>query len=87
MLRLILALTPLLPDPPGLRAALNYVWKTYNMPIFITENGFTCMDEGKRTAEEAVNDNDRVEYYRGYTQAVLEAVNLDGVDIRSYFAW
>ncbi|KAG6849905.1 hypothetical protein H0H93_003919, partial [Arthromyces matolae] len=55
--------------------------------LSITENGFTCMDEGNRTAAEAVNDTDRVEYYRGYTQAVLEAINQDGVDIRSYFAW
>ena len=36
---------------------------------------------------EAIHDTDRVEYYRGYTRALLEAANLDGVDIRSYFAW
>ncbi|KAG6885723.1 Beta-glucosidase 1B [Termitomyces sp. T32_za158] len=53
----------------------------------VTENGFACKDESSLTVAEAIHDNDRVEYYRGYTQALLEAINLDGVDIRSYFAW
>ncbi|KAG5716218.1 Beta-glucosidase 1A [Termitomyces sp. T112] len=73
--------------PPGFRALLNYLWKTYNTPIFVTENGFTCKEENSLSVAEAVHDTDRVEYYRGYTQALLEAVNLDGVDVKSYFAW
>lgn len=37
--------------------------------------------------EEVVHDTDRIEYYDGYTQALLEAINLDGVSIKGYFAW
>ncbi|KAG6907815.1 hypothetical protein DXG01_007297 [Tephrocybe rancida] len=53
----------------------------------VTENGFPCKDKDTHAAAEAVNDADRVEYYRDYTKALLEAVNVDGVDVRSYFAW
>ncbi|KAG6813052.1 hypothetical protein H0H92_014324 [Tricholoma furcatifolium] len=85
-------------DPPGFRSAsgsdistiqlLNYLWKNSSRAhLSVTENGFTCKDENSRTVAEAVHDTDRVEYYRGYTQALLEAVNLDHVDVRSYFAW
>jgi beta-glucosidase len=34
-----------------------------------------------------VHDKDRVDYYRGYLNAMLAAVEEDGVDVRSYFAW
>jgi beta-glucosidase len=44
-------------------------------------------DENKLSPADAVNDKDRVDYYRGYTRALLEAINLDGVDVKSYFAW
>lgn len=37
--------------------------------------------------EEAVHDKDRVEYFKGYTQALLEAINVDGVNVKGYFAW
>ena len=73
--------------PEGFRSLLGYLWKTYNVPIFVTENGFAVKDENKLSPADAVNDKDRVEYYRGYTRALLEAINLDGVDVRSYFAW
>ncbi|RDB27621.1 Beta-glucosidase 1B [Hypsizygus marmoreus] len=72
---------------PGFRALLNYLWKTYKKPVYVTENGFAVKDENKLTATEAVKDTARVEYYRGYTLALLEAVSIDEVDIKSYFAW
>jgi beta-glucosidase/6-phospho-beta-glucosidase/beta-galactosidase len=33
-----------------------------------------------------VDDSGRIRYYEGYLNAVREAVLLDGVDVRSYFA-
>ncbi|KAF8999138.1 beta-glucosidase 1A [Cyathus striatus] len=72
---------------PGFRSLLDYLWKTYNKPIYVTENGFTIIGEPDLPPEKAVHDADRVDYFKGYTQALLEAVNLDGVDVRSYFAW
>lgn len=33
------------------------------------------------------DDEERTRYYRGYLEAVRQAVNEDGVDVRSYMAW
>ena len=45
------------------------------------------MNEPNVPIEQAVNDTDRIEYFRGYCGALLAAITEDGVDIRSYFAW
>lgn len=52
----------------------------------VTENGFAVKGEKDMTIEEAVHDVDRVDYYKGYVGAVLDAY-AEGVDVRSYFAW
>lgn len=53
----------------------------------VTENGFAVKDENTMPIEQALADHDRVQYFKGNTAAILAAVNEDGVDIRSYFAW
>ena len=53
----------------------------------VTENGFTVKGENSMPVEEAVHDKDRIEYYDGYANAVLQAVTEDGVPVKSYFAW
>ena len=53
----------------------------------MTENGFAAKDENTRPVEEVVHDTDRTEYYEGYANALLQAVNEDGVPVKSYFAW
>ncbi|KAG6864603.1 Beta-glucosidase 1B [Blastosporella zonata] len=73
--------------PEGLRALLNYVWKKYKMPIYITENGFSIKNENDMPLEQALVDTDRVNYFRGTTKNLLAAINEDGVDVRSYFPW
>ena len=52
----------------------------------VTENGFAAKSDMLPIAE-AVHDNDRVEYFQGYTDALMKAVNEDGVPVKSYFAW
>jgi len=73
--------------PPGFRALLNYLYKRYRKPIYLTENGFAVKGENNMPIEEAVRDTDRLEYFQGNLAAIDAAVNEDGVDIRSYFAW
>ncbi|KJA16644.1 glycoside hydrolase family 1 protein [Hypholoma sublateritium FD-334 SS-4] len=73
--------------PPGFRQLLNYVWKTYGKPVYVTENGFAAKSDALLSLPEVVHDADRVEYFRGYSNALLEAVVLDGVPVKSYFAW
>ena len=74
-------------DPEGLRALINYLYKKYKKPIYCTENGFSVKNEGQMTLEQAIIDNDRVDFYRGALENVLRSIREDGVDIRSYFGW
>lgn len=53
----------------------------------VTENGFSVKGENDLPVENAVEDTDRQEYFAQYTQALLEAVTEDGVDVRGYFGW
>lgn len=39
------------------------------------------------TVEQAIQDYDRVEYFRGMTAAIYGAKMEDGVDVRAYFPW
>ncbi|KAH7909885.1 glycoside hydrolase, family 1 [Hygrophoropsis aurantiaca] len=72
---------------PGFRKLLGYIYKKYGKPIIITESGFAVKNENSLTAEQAVADKDRQEYYEDYTKALLQAATEDGVDIKGYFAW
>ncbi|KAI0765346.1 beta-glucosidase 1A [Fomes fomentarius] len=72
---------------PGFRSLLNYLWKTYQKPIYVTENGYPVKNENALPVEQAVHDADRIDYYNGYANALLQAVTEDGVTVKSYFAW
>ncbi|CAL1708994.1 unnamed protein product [Somion occarium] len=72
---------------PGFRNLLNYLWKTYQKPIYVTENGFAVKNENNVTSQEAIHDKDRAEYFEQYTKALLQAVTEDGADVRGYFGW
>ncbi|KAF8240408.1 glycoside hydrolase family 1 protein [Tricholoma matsutake] len=73
--------------PQGLRALLNYLWKRYKTPIYVTENGFAVKGENDMPLDQALKDTDRINYFRGTTAALLAAVNEDSVDVRGYFPW
>ncbi|GLB39494.1 putative glycosyl hydrolase 1 family protein [Lyophyllum shimeji] len=73
--------------PQGFRSLLNYLWKKYKTPIFVTENGFAVKGENDMPLEQVLVDTDRVNYFRGTTAALLAAVNEDGVDVKAYFPW
>ncbi|KAM3964802.1 myrosinase 1-like [Aphomia sociella] len=65
--------------PWGFYKLLTKIRKLYNNPtIYITENGFSSYG--------GLKDDDRVLYYRGYLDAMLNAI-AEGSDIRGYTAW
>jgi beta-glucosidase len=66
---------------------LNWVWKRYGLPIYVTENGVSVPDENALPLPEALNDTFRIHYYEGYLNALLEAVTIDGVQVLGYMAW
>lgn len=73
--------------PEGFRQLLNYIWKRYKHPIYVTENGFCVKNESSKFMEDALRDTDRVSYFRGITASLKAAVLDDDVDVRGYFAW
>ncbi|OSX63480.1 glycoside hydrolase family 1 protein [Postia placenta MAD-698-R-SB12] len=73
--------------PPGFRSLLNYLWKTYEKPIYVTENGFAVKNENVLPLEGVVLDTDRIDYFDGYANAMLQAVVEDGVPVKGYFGW
>jgi len=75
--------------PWGLRKLLNWIHHRYgNPPVVITEGGWTlpsAHDPSGPSLE--INDLERAYYYANYTSEVVAAIQLDGVDVRGYFAW
>ncbi|VVC97394.1 unnamed protein product, partial [Leptidea sinapis] len=65
--------------PWGFYKLLTQIREDYdNPPVYITENGFATYG--------GLDDDHRVEYYRGYLSAMLDAMD-EGSDIRAYTAW
>ncbi|WP_300252657.1 family 1 glycosylhydrolase [uncultured Subdoligranulum sp.] len=72
-------------DPQGLRLTLNTLYDRYGKPLFIVENGLGAADTLE--PDGAVHDPYRIDYMRAHIQAMLEAVNLDGVPLMGYTCW
>lgn len=65
--------------PEGIRAALNWIKKSYNNPpVMITENGFGTFGD---------KDDLRISYYRRYMNSVLNAIDIDQCNVVCYTAW
>lgn len=73
--------------PWGFRKILNWAWKRYGLPIYLTENGFSIPGENGLDKEKAIDDTARVHFYEGYLNAMLDAINIDGVKVLGYMAW
>ena len=55
--------------------------------LSITENGFPVKNENSLTLPAVLEDTDRVEFYKGATKALMQAIYEDGCDIKAYFGW
>ncbi|XP_063838513.1 myrosinase 1-like isoform X1 [Ostrinia nubilalis] len=65
--------------PWGFYKLLTAIRENYDNPVvFITENGYSTYG--------GLEDEDRITYYRGYLNAMLDAME-DGSDVRVYTAW
>ena len=72
-------------DPLGLRVTMNTLYDRYQKPLFIVENGMGAAD----TVEEdgSIHDPYRVAYMRSHIEAMLAAVNEDGIPLLGYTMW
>lgn len=76
------------PNPEGFKNLLVWISKRYGFPdIYVTENGTSLKGENDLPREKIVDDDFRVEYFRGYTAALAEAVDKHGVKAKGYLAW
>ena len=65
---------------------MSWIWKRYQKPIYVTENGTTVKGETAPTPD-VLNDTFRINFFEAYVGNLARAVKEDGIDIRSYFAW
>ena len=72
-------------DPMGFRITLNALYDRYQKPLFVVENGLGAMDQ--LTPEGTVSDDYRIDYLKTHIQAMIQAIDQDGVDIMGYTAW
>lgn len=72
-------------DPLGLRITLNALYDRYQKPLFIVENGLGARDEPD--SDGCILDDYRINYLKAHIQAMMDAVDEDGVDLIGYTPW
>lgn len=75
-------------DAIGLRTVLSYLWDKYKLPMFITENGSSAIEE--LTEDEdgtlTVKDDYRIELIANHLKQINEAIK-DGIEVIGYTTW
>ena len=72
-------------DPVGMRYMLNMIYRRYNKPIIICENGLGAVDE--MNADGTIHDDYRIQYLRSHFIEMNKTVIEDGVDLFGYLMW
>ena len=71
-------------DPIGLRISLVDLYDRYRKPLFIVENGLGAKDE---LVNGTVDDQYRIDYFDAHFREMLNAIEIDGVDLMGYTSW
>ena len=67
--------------PWGFRKLLNHIKDEYgNIEVLVAENG--CSGD-----PEEMEDTNRLNYFKGYLNEMLKAINIDGCNVNGYCAW
>lgn len=72
-------------DPLGLRITMNSLYDRYQKPLFIVENGLGAVDIPDENGY--VEDDYRIDYLRQHIKCMIDAVEIDGVDLMGYTPW
>lgn len=71
-------------DPIGLRVSCVDLYDRYRKPLFIVENGLGAKDE---LVNGEIIDDYRIEYHREHFKELLNAIEVDGVEVMGYTSW
>lgn len=71
-------------DPMGLRMALIELYDRYQKPLFIVENGLGAKDQ---LVNGRVHDPYRIAYLKAHIEAMMLAIEVDGVELLGYTPW
>ena len=66
-----------------MNAGVGHIWRRYNLPIYITENGQSCND--RIFLDGAVHDPDRIDFLARYLGELKKCAET--ADVRGYFHW
>ncbi|KAK1405190.1 beta-glucosidase 18-like [Heracleum sosnowskyi] len=73
--------------PRGMEEIVDYVKERYNnIPMYITENGYSTPQGEDVSVKDILNDTKRIEYHKAYLAYLARAIR-NGADVRGYFAW
>ncbi|KAL8131457.1 hypothetical protein AgCh_007405 [Apium graveolens] len=73
--------------PRGMEKIVNYVKERYNnLPMYITENGYSAPPGDDVLVKDILNDTKRIEFHKAYLASLARAIR-NGADVRGYFAW
>src|SRR5699024_12544744 len=71
-------------DSIGLIVSLVDLYDRYRKPLFIVENGLGAKDE---LVNGTVDDQYRIDYFDAHFREMLNAIEIDGVDLMGYTSW
>lgn len=69
--------------PQGLYKGLCQVYQRYHIPIYVTENGLSYIED---PSQGKIQDDYRISFMNDHINALMNAVD-EGVDVRGYYAW
>lgn len=72
-------------DPQGLRYIMNFLYRKYQKPIIICENGLGAIDE--KGDDGIVHDDYRIDYLNKHLTQMKKAMLEDGVECLGYLMW
>jgi 6-phospho-beta-glucosidase len=64
---------------------MNHLYDRYQKPLFIVENGLGAVDTPDENGY--VDDEYRIDYMRQHLAEMINAVEIDGVDLLGYTSW
>ncbi|GMY22309.1 beta-glucosidase 17-like isoform X8 [Fagus crenata] len=73
--------------PRGIRDFILYVSKKYNNPpIYITENGFSDVNNNSLPIQDALNDSLRLKYHQLHLSSLIKVIKA-GINVKGYYVW